>query len=133
MIEMANILATLASKRPVFSNEADLRNALADHIQATTAHAQVWKKHKPFQLEEKPFQKEFVDLWVETPDGAAFRIHEGSVLSGILAWKDHASAGTTQGREKPHVLTSTYRPAWHDYSSLLGDNGRFRYVLVRVA
>ncbi|MGP0051825.1 MAG: hypothetical protein ACLPZR_23700 [Solirubrobacteraceae bacterium] len=49
----------------------------------------------------------------------AFRIHDGSVLYGALAWGDWGAAG---GR--PSAVTSTitlrgrYPLAWHDYSTI---------------
>jgi hypothetical protein len=67
-----------------------------------------------------------------TIDGA-FRLHEGSSLSGRLAWSPAAGAGTTRGRERAHVLQGTYRLRWADYSEVApGPGGTFRYLLVEV-
>ena len=62
---------------------------------------------------------------------AAFRIHEGSILSGRLAWSDAAGAGTIRGRNNPHVLHGVYPLHWADYSRVAdGPAGTFRYLLV---
>jgi hypothetical protein len=62
---------------------------------------------------------------------AAFRIHEGSTLSGRSAWAESAGAGTTRGRDKAHVLHGSYPLRWADYSAVApGPAGTFRYVLV---
>jgi hypothetical protein len=51
---------------------------------------------------------------------AAFRLHHGKPLSGVLAWSPRASAGTTQGREEPLTLIGKYIASWSDYSDLHG-------------
>lgn len=62
---------------------------------------------------------------------AAFRIHEGSILSRRLAWADSAGSGTTRGRTKAHVLHGSYQLHWADYSEVApGPAGTFRYMLV---
>ena len=64
----------------------------------------------------------------------AFRLHEGSTLSGRLAWSASAGAGTTRGREMAHVLHGTYSLHWADYSRVAdGPAGTFRYLLVEAA
>jgi hypothetical protein len=61
----------------------------------------------------------------------AFRLHDGALLSGRLAWSAAAGAGTTRGRETPHVLHGTYPLHWTDYSRVAdGPAGTFRYLLV---
>ena len=61
----------------------------------------------------------------------AFRLHEGSTLTGRLAWSASAGAGTIRGRDKEHVLHGTYPLHWADYSRVAdGPAGTFRYLLV---
>ncbi|MGX1901616.1 hypothetical protein ACT3HK_09660 [Thermolongibacillus altinsuensis] len=38
-----------------------------------------------------------------------FRIHENRILTGELKWLEHASAGTTKGREDSIVIKGTYK------------------------
>jgi len=65
---------------------------------------------------------------------AAFRLHEGAILSGRLAWSASAGAGTTRNREKAHVLQGTYPLHWSDYSRVSeGPAGTFRYLLVEAS
>lgn len=64
---------------------------------------------------------------------AAFRLHEGSMLTGQLAWATAAGAGTTRGRDKAHVLQGRYPLHWSDYSRVAdGPAGTLRYVLVEI-
>jgi hypothetical protein len=64
---------------------------------------------------------------------AAFRIHEGSTLTGRLDWATSAGAGTTRGRVRAHDLLGSYQLHWTDYSRV-GDRpaGTFRYLLVGI-
>lgn len=64
---------------------------------------------------------------------AAFRLHEGRRLAGVLAWAAHAGAGTTEGRQNPIELGGDYLVTWRDYSQV-GDerSGHFRYLAVEV-
>ncbi len=64
---------------------------------------------------------------------AAFRIHEGRLVSGQLSWEEKASQGTTAGRVRPILLAGTYHLSWLDYS-IVGNMpyGKFRYLLVQV-
>jgi hypothetical protein len=65
---------------------------------------------------------------------AAFRLHEGSILTGRLAWVASAGAGTTRGRDKPHELHGRYPLHWRDYSRVAeGPAGTFRYFLVEAS
>ena len=57
---------------------------------------------------------------------AAFRLHEGSTLTGRLAWAASAGAGTTRGRDKEHVLQGTYTLHWTDYTASRGGPSRGR-------
>jgi hypothetical protein len=55
---------------------------------------------------------------------AAFRLHEGTRLSGLLEWG-------SSGRQKGAVsLTGVYDCTWRDYSELAGAEGAavFRYA-----
>lgn len=69
---------------------------------------------------------------IDTID-AAFKLHDGHLLTGELAWKEHAGDGTTKGRAAPLVLDGRYPLCWQDYS-LLNESGagRFRCLTVRV-
>lgn len=70
---------------------------------------------------------------VDTID-AAFRLSEGRVLSGRLAWADHAGAGTTRTRQRAHELHGSYQMQWRDYSDVASTSaGRFRYLALHVA
>jgi len=64
---------------------------------------------------------------------AAFRLHEGKPVSGVLAWSPRASAGTTQSREQPLALIGRYIASWSDYSDLhSGGNSFFRALMLDV-
>ena len=64
---------------------------------------------------------------------ADFRLHEGHVVRGRLAWGPGASAGTKRSREEPIELSGAYQLEWHRYSSLgSGPRENFHYLLVPV-
>lgn len=64
---------------------------------------------------------------------AAFRLSEGRILSGELAWAEHAGSGSIRGREMPHRLRSSYSLAWRDYSQPASGSGRpFRALILQV-
>jgi len=64
---------------------------------------------------------------------AAFRLHDGRVLSGDVAWGSCASAGTMKSREKAISLRAAYPLEWCDFSSLAtGIESAFRYLAVPV-
>jgi hypothetical protein len=68
----------------------------------------------------------------ETID-AAFRLDEGRILEGTLAWAARAGKGTTAGRDTPLLLASRYTCRWRNYSEVSLTNGRitlFRYLLI---
>ena len=68
----------------------------------------------------------------ETID-AEFRIHEGRILNGELAWSTEAGAGTMRKREKPIKLTGTYKLSWKDYSQVSSTSyGKFRYLFLEI-
>jgi hypothetical protein len=63
----------------------------------------------------------------------AFRLHEGAVLSGEIAWGDKAGDGTKAGVNKAIALNGTYRLAWQAYSKILAQrNSEFRYLAVEI-
>lgn len=66
---------------------------------------------------------------------AAFRVHEGRVLTGNLSWAARASHGTTATRDTLLRLAGRYTCRWQDYSQVALTNGRvaqLRYLLVDV-
>lgn len=75
-------------------------------------------------------------LHASTAD-ASFRIHEGRVLTGQLAWGPAASRGTTKGREKVLSIMGSYKLTWRDYYEVKASEnvkgyGKFRYLAVKV-
>ena len=60
---------------------------------------------------------------------AAFRLHEGRLLSGELAWGPDAGLGTTKGREQSLRFVGAYRCHWLPYSRLPGQYGEFSLSL----
>jgi hypothetical protein len=63
----------------------------------------------------------------------AFRLHEGNVMSGVRTWGPQTGFGTRKGREADLSLRDEYRCAWSDYSSLEGERGLFRLLVLQVA
>ena len=62
-----------------------------------------------------------------------FRVHEGRLLEGGVAWGVKASAGTKHKREEPIALHGKYHLKWFEYSSLgAGLAEQFRYAVLRV-
>lgn len=62
---------------------------------------------------------------------ADFRIHDGQVVSGELAWATSAKPGTVGGRESPIEIHGSYRLRWQEYSNFPGKSyGSFRYLAV---
>ena len=58
-----------------------------------------------------------------------FRLTEGRVVAGSLAWLEHAAPGTMRGREKPIKLNGTYTAHWKPYSMPCEPpGGEFRYL-----
>jgi hypothetical protein len=67
--------------------------------------------------------------------GQAFRIHEGRLLAGTLAWASCTAPGTTRGRDTPLALVGQYKCRWRDYSPVRDDSGKavqLRYLLLAV-
>ena len=68
---------------------------------------------------------------VRNTGDSEFRIHEGAVLSGELAWTSGVSEGTTKKREDPIVLKNMYTVQWNTYSELgKVKYGMFKYLLI---
>lgn len=64
---------------------------------------------------------------------SAFRIHEGSVKSGELAWADRTGKGTIAGREEPLLLQGTHRMMWQEFSKInVSRAGRFKVLCLKV-
>lgn len=206
VLDLVEVLRTLAAKRPLFSSEADFQFALGWEIQLAYRSARVRMEYRPVYLDRRGY----LDLWVADEDwtaaievkyftraldldvgderfellnqgaqdisrydfvrdvervesvvraqpgvvgyalalsndssywrvptaarvtiDAAFRLHEGSTLTGQRTWGALAGAGTTRGRDKAHVLHGTYPLRWRDYSRVAdGPNGTLRYLLV---
>ena len=62
---------------------------------------------------------------------AEFRIHQGRLVTGDLAWGAAASDGTMKGREAAIALRGSYALTWRDYSEpVRGRYGKFRYLLL---
>lgn len=62
----------------------------------------------------------------------AFRLHEGTVLSGTRAWGPLTGPGTSRGRELPLALAGSYEMRWQDYSTVPGARGAFRQLVVEI-
>lgn len=61
----------------------------------------------------------------------AFRIHDGQVLTGTLAWGEWgAPGGRPSGAKGTVVLVGSYPLVWRDYSTVAGVE--FRYLVVGV-
>ncbi len=64
---------------------------------------------------------------------ADFRLHEGRLVNGQLAWHSKAGQGTTKGREDAIVLYGTYIVEWRGYPNALPEKyGEFRYLVFKV-
>ena len=68
------------------------------------------------------------------PVDAAFRLHDGRVLSGLLSWGIDVGAGTTRGREAALAVSGSYSCKWRSYSDVATPNKRtaFRYLALSV-
>ena len=62
---------------------------------------------------------------------AAFRLYEGRMVEGPLAWAEQASPGTTRGSTAID-LAGQYELAWCDYSDLQQVGCRFRYLAIQI-
>lgn len=68
----------------------------------------------------------------DTAGYSAFSVHNSAVKEGAMSWGTSMNAGSTKGREKPLVLSGSYRIGWHDYSRVNAKNGVFMYAVVSV-
>jgi hypothetical protein len=70
-----------------------------------------------------------------TTNAEAFRIGEGTVLSGLREWGPKTGAGTNKGRQVAIPLRGTYTLRWQDYSTVVISGTRatrFRLLVVPV-
>jgi hypothetical protein len=67
-------------------------------------------------------------------NAAAFRLGEGTVLTGSHAWGPRTGAGTRKGREETLNLHGTYETRWTDYSTLPGGGpaSKLRLLVIEV-
>jgi hypothetical protein len=64
---------------------------------------------------------------------AMFRLHNGHVIKGQVAWGKRASAGTMRSREQPIRLSGRYEVRWREYSAPSEKpGGTFCYLALRV-
>lgn len=68
----------------------------------------------------------------ETID-SAFRLHDGRIAKGRLAWASHAGAGTIRSRNVALELSGSYALNWRDYSDADDGKDPFRYLMVEVS
>lgn len=62
-----------------------------------------------------------------------FRLHDGAVLGGTLAWAVHAGKGTTRGRERAISLRNSYAVTWQSFPTRVAEcTGHFRYLVLSV-
>lgn len=69
------------------------------------------------------------------PIDAHFRLHEGRVIEGDLAWGALAGAGTTRRRDTPLRVRGRYECRWHQYSTIPRPSGRpveLRFLALRI-
>jgi hypothetical protein len=65
---------------------------------------------------------------------ADFRLYDGRVVEGVLAWGVNASDGTKKDREQSLELQGKYQLRWSDYSyPSSGSYGEFRSLVVKVS
>jgi len=65
---------------------------------------------------------------------ADFRLCDGRVVEGVLAWGVNASDGTKKDREQSLELQGKYQLRWSDYSyPSSGSYGEFRSLVVKVS
>lgn len=207
MIEIREVLSSLARQRPIFHSEADFQHALAWEIHQKLPFASI-RLELPVQVKDQFLR---IDIWVAYQDAtlaielkyktrglmvqigneqyrlkdqsaqdigrydfvkdihrlervaathrdfigyaifltndsaywrrptnhstvdAAFRLHDGRILEGVLAWSANASKGTKKNREQPLGLQGKYPLQWSDYSHpISGRYGEFRSLVVKV-
>ena len=71
--------------------------------------------------------------WERTND-AAFRVHGGRAVTGVLDWRPNTAPGTRGMCVAPIEVSGRYRTAWRDYSKPVPGTagGEFRYLLLDV-
>src|SRR3954454_15580267 len=62
----------------------------------------------------------------------AFRLHDGLVLDGARAWGPGTGPAPARVARTRSSSGGRYTLKWHDYSSLSGSRGRFRYLPIVV-
>lgn len=63
----------------------------------------------------------------------AFRLTEGRILTGELAWGERASHGSIKGRTEPIALQGEYTVHWRPYSNVEAErNGEFKYLWFQI-
>lgn len=69
----------------------------------------------------------------ENPIDAEFRLLDGRILSGTLAWAKHAGNGSIKGRESAITLRHDYPIRWLQFSELNSPGKSiFRYLCLRI-
>lgn len=64
---------------------------------------------------------------------AAFRLYDGTMLTGERSWGSQSGPGTRKGREPAIALMGNHHLRWHDFSELPdAPNGRFRFLFIAV-
>ncbi len=64
MIEIDDVMSTLAQERPVFHSEADFQHALAWCIRTTNPDLRVRLEYQPFQSRPIREKRVYLDLWL---------------------------------------------------------------------
>jgi len=67
-----------------------------------------------------------------TTNADAFRVYEGTTLTGTRAWGPNTGAGTMKNRMDPISLAGSYPLVWRDYAHLSGPRGQFRALVLEV-
>jgi hypothetical protein len=62
----------------------------------------------------------------------AFRLHDGNLIHGTLAWGPRTGAGTSKGRESALTIDGQYMCTWTDFTLLPGHRGQFRLLAIPV-
>lgn len=88
-MDITQILAALASKRPLFHSEADFQHALAWEIHTSFPDSKIRLEYRPAGLDRM-----YVDLWVSMPDATTLAVELKYKTRGFVF--DHAG--------EPHEL-----------------------------
>lgn len=69
----------------------------------------------------------------QNPIDAAFRIHEGKDIHGVLSWSEKAGKKTKENREDPISIKGHYKSKWTTYSSVnIQKFGEFKMLLFKI-